>query len=106
MPAATAGAQLGELGVQRLRPEGGELRLPPCAGRGGRRAQVELGQRGAQVEPGPADDERAPPGGQRAVDLGVRQGGVGAGAEGLGHRHDAEQAVLEAAPAARASRRR
>ena len=36
-----------------------------------RRAQVELGERGAQVEARPADDERTPPGGDQAVDLRV-----------------------------------
>ena len=62
-----------ELGVQRrraaLRSSRGRARA--IAG-GDRRAQVELGERRAQVEAGAADDDRAPPGGEQAVDLGVR----------------------------------
>ena len=61
-------------------------RAASCAGqrartRGRRRAQLEVGQRGAQVEAGAADHDRAPPGGEEPVDLGVREPRVLAGAE-------------------------
>ena len=57
---------------------------PPRADRGGdRRAQVELGERGAQVEAGAADDDRAPALREQRVDLRVGALGVGAGGERL-----------------------
>ena len=63
--------------MQRGRAALGELGLPALARAGRRgRAQIELGQRGAQVQPGAADDDRAPAGGEQAVDLGVGQLGV------------------------------
>ena len=39
------------------------------------RAQVQLGERGAQVQAGAADDDRPPAGRQQSVDLLVRQRG-------------------------------
>ena len=60
-----------------------------------RRSEVELGQRRPQVQAGAADDDRAPALREQRVDLGVGAFGVRAGREGLGDRHEAEQAVLE-----------
>ena len=83
--------------MQRERAVALERVLPVLADAGrGRRAQIELGERGAQVEAGASDDQRPPAGRQQPVDLGVGEAGVGAGAEGLGHREEADQAVLEA----------
>ena len=55
------GRAAGQLGVQRLRRRA--PRSSPCQRArtsGDRRAQVELGQRGAQVQAGAADDDRPP----------------------------------------------
>ena len=60
-----------------------------------RRAQVEVGERRAQVEPGAADHDRAPALGQQRVDLGVGALGVAAGAELLAGIDEGEQPVLE-----------
>ena len=68
------------------------------------RAQLELGQRRPQVQPGAADDDRPPAVGERAVDLGVRQLRVAAGAERLPGRHEADQPVLEPCPLLRCRR--
>ena len=59
------------------------------------RPQVELGQRRPQVQAGAADDDRPPALAEQRVDRRVGVRGVGAGGEGLGDRHEAEQAVLE-----------
>ena len=94
-PAASRRAR-GQLGVQRRRALGREPRGVAGADRGvGRRPQVQLGQRGAQVEAGAADDDRAPARGEQPVDLGVGAAGVVAGGGGRGDRQDPEQPVLE-----------
>ena len=86
----------GELGVQRGRALALERRGVARARIGvGRRAEVELGERGAQVQPGAADHDRPPAGGDQRVDLGVRAAGEVAGGRARGEREDAEQPVLE-----------
>jgi hypothetical protein len=60
-----------------------------------RRAQIELRQRGAQVEAGAADHDRAPPLRDQAVDLGMRAARVVAGGGARGDGQDADQPVLE-----------
>ena len=85
-----------ELGVQRLGSALFDLPLDLLANLSrDRRAQVEVGQGGAQIEPGSPDHDRPPALGEQAVDLGVRELGEAAGAELLGHRHEAQQPVLE-----------
>ena len=71
-----------------------------------RRAQIELGQRRAQVEAGAADHDRTAPGGEQIVDLGVGQLGVLAGAEGRVERQERDQPVFQQPPARPARRRR
>ena len=71
----------------------------PRAGRRAGRAQVELGQRGAQVEAGAADHERPPARGERGVDLGVGEAGVRAGAERLARPGRSRAGGARAAPA-------
>ena len=67
--------------MQRRRPALGELALDLGADLGRhRRAQVELGQRGAHVEAGAADEDRAPSLGDQLVDLAVGEVGEAAGA--------------------------
>ena len=89
----------GQLGVERGRALGGEPRAVARAGaRIRRRAQVQVGQRGAHVEPGAADHDRAPSGRDQRVDLGVRQARVRARGGPRGDRKDAEQPVLEPRP--------
>ena len=61
-----------------------------------RRAQLEVGQRGLQVEPRPAHRQRAPPGGQSGVDLRVCARGELTGREGLAGLQEGQQPVLEA----------
>ena len=73
---------------------------------GDRRAEVEVGQCGPQVEAGAADDDRLPAFGEAAVDLFVGPLPVAAGAELLVDRDEAGQPVLEALPAPPGSRRR
>ena len=60
----------GQLGVQGLRPAGFQVGAAALAdgGRDGR-AQVELGERGAQIEAGAADHDRPPARGEQGVDL-------------------------------------
>ena len=65
---------------------------------GRRLDQRELGQRGAQVEAGAADDDRPPARLQRRVDLAMGQRHVVADRERLGDRHEADQPVLEPRP--------
>ena len=70
-------ARRGQLGVQRLGPAAVELGLSAARTLGRRRrAQVELGERGAQVQAGAADDDRRRARRRAAVDLGVRELGV------------------------------
>ena len=74
-----------ELGVKRLRAALGDLGLDLGANLGGHgRAQVEIGERRAQIQPGSADDDRATPVREKPVDLGVCELRVAAGAELLG----------------------
>jgi hypothetical protein len=82
--------------VQGRRPVLVQLGDPPLAhARGGRRAQRQLGERGPQIQPGAADDDRSPAGGEQAVDLGVGQLGVATDAERLIDGHEGEQPVLQ-----------
>ena len=82
--------------MERGRPLPFELGRPARAGAlGRRRAQIEIGERRAQVEAGAADDDRAPARRQQAIDLGVRQLGVLADAEGRVERQEGHEAVLE-----------
>ena len=82
--------------MQRLRAVLLQLCHPALArALGRRRAQVEVGQRRAQVEAGAADDDRPAPGGEQAVDLGVRELRVLADAERRVERQEGEQPVLE-----------
>src|SRR5256885_16888435 len=60
-----------------------------------RRAQVELGERRAQVEPCAPHDDRAPALRQQVVDLRVRERRVGACAERLRDVEKRHQAMLE-----------
>ena len=62
---------------------------------GHRGPQVQVGERRAQVEAGPADDDRPAPFGQELVDLGVRQGREAPRAELPRHLDEADQPVLE-----------
>ena len=88
-----------ELGVQRRRPAPLELGGPVLArALGRRRSQIELGERRAQVQAGAADDDRAPPGGQQPIDLGVRELGVLADAERRVERQEGDEAMFERCP--------
>ena len=92
----------GEECVQGSRPAALELGLPALAHPlRRRRAQVELGERGAEVQAGAPDHDRAAPGGEQVVDLGVCELGVLAGAEGGVQRHQRQQPVLEQRPLGR-----
>ena len=89
------------------RPARGQIRLDVGPDVGGyRRAHLELGQRRSQVEAGAADDDRAAPRVEQAIDLGVRQLGEAPSRELLGWVTQAEQPVFEAVPLLGASRRR
>ena len=75
---------------------GGELIEQPFPyGAGHGRAQVELGQRGSQVQAGAADDYRAPASGEQRVDLRVRQARVLTRTEGGVERQEGNEPVLE-----------
>ncbi len=63
------------------------------------RAQAKLGERRAQVQPRPTDDDRPRAGGEQCVDLGVRKLGVLAGAERGIDGQERDQPMLELAPA-------
>jgi hypothetical protein len=66
--------ELGEQLVRRLRAELVVEALQPLARpRRGRRRQLEVGQGRAQIEPGAADDDGRPAGGQDLVDCRVGQ---------------------------------
>ena len=94
-----------ELRVQRLRAAAVELGLPARADLvGRRRAQREVGERGAQVEAGAADHDR--PRARRAAAPSISacaSCGVLAGAEARVDRQDRDEAVLEARLLGRAS---
>ena len=60
-----------------------------------RRPQRQIGQRGAQVEAGPADDDRTPAFGQKLVDLVVGELRVLSDAELRIYRQEGDQPVLE-----------
>jgi hypothetical protein len=60
-----------------------------------RRAQIQVGERGAQVEAGAADDDRAAALFEQLVDRRVRLARIGAGRVGLGDGQEPDQAVLE-----------
>ena len=86
----------GEPGVQGRGALGLQHRGPALARAGGRgRAQVEVGQRRAQVEPRAAHDDRPPPGGEQRVDLRVGAARVVAGRGARGQRQDAHEPVLQ-----------
>ena len=75
-------------------------------GRRDRRPQLELGQRGAHVEAGAADDDRPAPLREQAIDLGMRELREAAGRELLVDADDSEQPVLESSLLAAVRRRR
>ncbi len=82
--------------MQRERAGAFELGREPLAhALGRRRAQVELGQGGAQVEARAADDDRAPALAEQLVDLGVRELCVLPDAEARVDRQKRQQPVLE-----------
>ena len=93
--AATRSAP-GQLGVQCRRAPDRQLRLAalphPAAGA---RAQVQVGQGGAQVEARPPHHDRPAPGGQQHVDLRVGALSVLAGAEAAVDRDECDQPMLE-----------
>ena len=93
---AASGARLLQLLVERLRSSLRELVLPapPDLGRDGR-SQVEVRERGAQVQAGAADHDRPPAGREQLVDLAVGELGVPAGAERGVDGQDRQQPVLE-----------
>ena len=96
-----------ELGVERLRAALGDLALDLVADlRRHRRAQLDVGQRRAQVEAGAADDDRAPACGEQGVDLGVGQLGEAPGAELARRRRRTRAGGARAARAPRRSPRR
>ena len=57
--------------------------------------EAELGQRGAQVQPGAADDDGAPAGRQQLVDLGMGELGVLTGAERRVDGKERDEPVVE-----------
>ena len=61
----------------------------------GGRAQLEVGERGLEIEAGAAHHDRAPARGQRRIDLGVSAGRELARREGLGRLDERQQPVLE-----------
>ena len=73
----TAAAARVELGEMRVRPLGALLVVDSPSALARRRSrcgrQRELGERSAQVEPGAADDDRRPAGGEDLVDRRVRE---------------------------------
>src|SRR6478735_23767 len=86
-----------ELPPERLGPTLGELALDLGANlRWNRRSQVQVRERRPQVQPGPANRDRAPSLGQQLVDLLVREGGELPGAELTGRVDEADEAVLQA----------
>ena len=87
--AITAGAAAGNLGFEPLAHPGRR-----------RRPEVHVGERGAQVEAGAADDDRPPAGREGRVDLGVRERHELSDRERRVDRDEAEQAVLETDPVA------
>ena len=85
--------------MQRLGPAPGQLRLPARAHLVGcGRAQVELRERSAQVQPGAADDDRAGVLGEQAVDLRMGELGVLADREARVDGQDRDQPVVQARP--------
>lgn len=70
--------------------------LPDPGSRWG--CKLEIGESGAQVEAGAADDERPAAGGEQPVDLRVGELGVAPDAEALGDREEGDEPVLEARP--------
>ena len=103
-PTARVAARIGVQGGRTAALELGHPALAHALGRGG--PQAQLGQRGAQVEAGAADDDRPPPGRQQAVDLGVRELGVLAGAEAWHRPAGTRAAGARAGHARRGWRRR
>ena len=92
-------AQAGSRACRDLGPAALELGEEPLSDRRvRRRPEIEVGERGAQVEAGAADDDRSPALREQLVDLRVRQLGVLPRREARGDRDDAEQPVLEAGP--------
>ena len=106
IPSAAHGARSASTRVQRRRRPALELGRPALAhALRRRRAQVELGQRRAQVQAGAADDDRPPPCGEQLVDLRVRELGVLPDAEGRVERQERHEPVLERRLLGRARRR-
>ena len=102
---AAHGARAGELGVQRLGPARGELGLPALAhALGRRRAQVEVGERRAQVQAGAADDDRRRARRRASPSISACAScGVLAGAEARVDGHERDEPVLEPRALGRAS---
>ena len=88
------------LGPLSLQP----LHEPLAHSRRRRRLEVELGERGAQVEPGAADDDRRATRREGGIDLGVRAGGVLGDRVRGGDGDDRDEAVLEAVALGRGGR--
>ena len=82
--------------MKRLRTAALELAHPslPDAG-SGHRSQAQLGQRGAEVQPGASDDDRPSAFHEQTVDLGVRELRVLADAEGRVDREKRQQSMFE-----------
>jgi small ligand-binding sensory domain FIST len=82
--------------VQRRRTGALQLALPAIPDSLGRRgAQIELGERGTEVEPGAPDHDRPSALGEQRVDLGMRELRVLRHAEARVNREEADEAVLE-----------
>ena len=83
------------LGEERVRALGAELvvgRLPPLPFAGsGRRGQLEVGERRAQVEPGAADHDRRPPRREDLVNGGVGEALVVADRDVVAQRHEPDE---------------
>jgi hypothetical protein len=76
----------------------GGVEAPADAGADGgvrRRAQLQVGQSGLEVEAGAADDDRPAAGGEGRVDLGPSALGELAGGERLARVEEGQQPVLE-----------
>ena len=81
--------------MERLRAPGGDLGLDLAAqlGRDGR-SKLQVGERRAQVKPGPAHHDRPPALGKELVDLGMRKARELPRAELAAHVDEADEPVL------------
>ena len=90
---------LGQERVQGVRAATLELLVPALAHAGRRRwTQREVGEGGAQVEPGAADHDRRGALGQQRIDLRVGELGVLGDAEAVVDGNEGDEAVLELGP--------